>query len=136
MGGLQSLGLSCVVLLLSCGSVSVTKGSLDQPVALRVDQSAEYAGENLRVGFNEVRNDSRCPTHAVCVWEGFATVVLWLEKGSEPRQELSLSSSNQAGHSTRGECLGYEIEVLGLAPPNSGHLRQSDYRVTLAVRAK
>ncbi len=114
----------------------MTAATLGEEFVLRVGDSAEVATEDLRLGVSAVPLDSRCPEGVVCVWAGVATVAVWVEKGSTQRQELLLSTHDYAGHSQRAEYLGYEIELLQVAPPKAGTIRQSDYRVTLVVRAK
>jgi hypothetical protein len=34
-------------------------------------------GENLRLGFDGVLMDSRCPENAFCIWEGDAIAKMW-----------------------------------------------------------
>ncbi len=114
----------------------MSRAALGEPVVLGIGDSVEVSGENLRVSFKAVEMDSRCPAGVTCIWEGVATVVVAAEKGSERRQELVLATTNRRGYSTRSEYLGYEIELLDLAPPKSPSTRESDYRVTLVVRAK
>ena len=136
METLQALGLWGLVLVSGCGSATVSKSVLGEPAVLRVGETVELPGADLRIGFAAVRQDSRCPVNVVCVWEGVATVAAWAEKGSKERHDLVLATTNKAGYSTRAEYLGYEIELLELAPPRSGSTQESDYRLTLVVRAK
>lgn len=136
METLQALALWGLVLVGGCGSATVAVSALGEPAVLRVGESVEVSGEDLRIGFVAVRQDSRCPVDVVCVWEGVATVDAWAKKGSEERHDLVLATSNKAGHSTRADYLGYEVELLELAPAKSGSVQQADYRVTLVVRAK
>jgi hypothetical protein len=136
MQTLRALGLWYLVGLASCGSDAVTKAGLGEPAVLRVGQSVELPGEDLRIGVSSVPQDSRCPEGVVCVWAGVATVAAWVEKGSEPRQELILSTNKYDGHSNLAEYFGYEIELVQVAPPKSGTIQQSDYKVTLVVRAR
>jgi len=136
MGMLRRLGPWCLLLLAGCASASFTSSTLGERAVFRVGDIAEFRAEDLRVGFTAVREDSRCPPDVVCFWEGAATVVAWAEKDSLPRQEVVLSTTDRTGHSKRADYLGYQIELLDVAPPNSGSVQQSDYRVTLVVRAK
>jgi hypothetical protein len=128
------LVVSCLVLA-GCASSPVASSSLGEPVTLAVGDSAAFPADDLRIGLSAVREDSRCPPAVACVWEGMATVVAWAEKGSEPRRELILATADRGSVSTRARFPGYEIELLGLAPPNSGNVRQAEYRATLVVRA-
>jgi hypothetical protein len=113
---------------------------LGESLSLRVGQSAEIRGEGLSVGLSAIRDDSRCPppdTGIVCIWEGVATAVAWASRPPEERQELILhTSDNGGGFSRRAEYLDYEIEVLGLTPPRSREIHQSEYVLSLVVRRR
>ena len=43
---------------------------LGQDFSLRIGNSINIKGEQFKIRFVEVTGDSRCPTGAVCVWEG------------------------------------------------------------------
>jgi len=43
---------------------------LGQEFSLHIGESASIKGEELKVEFLEISEDSRCPTGVVCVWEG------------------------------------------------------------------
>ncbi len=138
MKSVQIAALSCVVLGAGCDSSSVVSASVGRATVLRVGEVAEFADEGLRVGFTAVHGDSRCPaseTGVVCVWEGVATVAVWAEKRPQARSTLIVATTNAGGHSTRAGYGEYEIELLDLAPPHGGHITQSEYRLTLAVRS-
>jgi hypothetical protein len=139
MTALHPAALSSVLAGAGCASSSILGSTLGQAAVLRVGQVADFPGEGLRVGFTAVSGDSRCPppeTGVVCVWQGVATVAAWAQKSPQPRSEIVLATTNAAGHSRQAEYLNYEIELLGLAPPHAGTIRQSDYRLTLLVRPR
>ena len=80
----------CLILFLfltSCedeGLVTQTE-TFGNPFWLKVGQSVRLQPDNLQLGFQQVMNDSRCPSDVVCVWEGIADLQLWLLKpGSNP----------------------------------------------------
>jgi hypothetical protein len=132
----RALVLGGLVALASCGSSGVTQAMLGEPVVLRVGESAGLTGEGVRFGVSGVPEDSRCPDNVVCVWAGVATVSAWLQKAPQPREELVLTTTPFAGHLSRADALGYEVELVAVAPGKSETLQQSDYRITLVVRAK
>lgn len=47
-------------------------------ISLKYGESKMIKPFQLRVGFQEVLSDSRCPMNVVCVWEGRAEIRLWL----------------------------------------------------------
>src|SRR5215510_15692192 len=53
---------------------------LGQEFKIKNGQEVVVRGEKLRINFVGVVDESRCPTGAVCVWEGNAVVVLDVSK--------------------------------------------------------
>jgi hypothetical protein len=49
--------------------------------------------QGLKVTFVSVRNDSRCPINARCIWEGDAEVVLRVTVGNRKPQEVILHTT-------------------------------------------
>lgn len=65
----------------ACGSVvAVQQPRLGQEITLALGESVRLADADLRVGFDAVLEDSRCPRDEgiVCVWEGDAVVAVTL----------------------------------------------------------
>jgi hypothetical protein len=86
--------------------------SLGQPFELRAGESAVVPG-GLRVTFDRVVSDSRCPIDAICVWAGEAVVALTLSRGAGAAVEREVradSFSPEIAH------LEYRIRAIGVAP--------------------
>lgn len=66
-------------------------------VALGVGETAEYAADALKVTYVRLVADSRCPTGAVCVWEGDAEVLLRIVHGRSMAFEESLHTDSRTG---------------------------------------
>lgn len=90
----------------------------------------EYASvdHGLSISVEHV-SDSRCPTGVVCVWEGEATVYLYVR--TQNVQELVLSTVRQPKDTVQN----YEIELVDVSPyPDiSREIEQEDYEVTLKI---
>jgi len=56
--------IACVCLV--CGGGP----GLGEEFSLSVGQTVGISGENLKITFDEVSQDSRCPTDVECAWEG------------------------------------------------------------------
>lgn len=85
---------------------------LGQPFDLRVGESAVVAG-GLKVTFDRVVSDSRCPIDAICIQAGEAVLALKLSRGTGAPVERELrpdSSSPEVSH------LSYTIKAIALAP--------------------
>jgi hypothetical protein len=106
---------------------------LGENFQLNVGESAQIEAESLQIGFEEVSGDSRCPKGERCIWEGDATVRVWLQKVSETKKTHELHTApNEEGEVSY---LGYEIKLIRLDPyPISGKtIEQRDYQATFEV---
>lgn len=76
--------LAAVILILSaCSESSSPTGPdtarLGAPFRLSPGESVSVEGEPLRVRFERVKSDVRCPVTVQCIWAGAATVALSVE---------------------------------------------------------
>jgi hypothetical protein len=106
---------------------------LDDTFALSVGQEATFAGQPLRILFEEVSGDSRCPAEVNCVWEGNATVRLRVRTATPDAQLVDLNTTLEPHAHV---VFGYEISLERLDPyPQSDnriqqHLYVAHMRVT------
>ena len=130
-----SMFVATAALVAACVAGPSQPGSvaLGQRFNLRVGESAQIEGEALRIGFENVSADSRCPKGEQCISEGDATVRVWLQKAPAPKEtrELHTSPKEQGAVSD----LSYEVRLLRLDPyPVTGRtIAQGDYVATLAL---
>lgn len=107
--------------LAACASTNAPTGPVVYSLAEAEDSVRVRAGQTLivdgiRIRFNAVENDSRCPADVVCVWEGDAIVSLAVEQNCECRSlafELRLHTSLEP---RAGAAWGYRVELRGLTP--------------------
>lgn len=83
-------------------------------VRVRVGQTIVV--ESIKVRFNAVESDSRCPMDAICVWQGDAVANFTVEQNCDcdtPAFELKLHTSLQP---KSGTAYGFRLELLNLLP--------------------
>ena len=89
-------------------------------------------GGAVRVRFDGVESDSRCPADAACIQAGDAVVGITVTAagGSPSRYELHTTGATSVVHD------GLTISLEGLEPRPAGSrpIRPADYRLTLRVR--
>ena len=115
----------------SFGALMQTAVSEDQ-FQLKVNQTASFESDTIKVKFLNVTSDSRCPTDVTCVWEGEAKIVVNIMKDGQDLGDFNLSSravqNNQAFD-------GHQIQVTQIEPsPTSGKkIALSDYIATFSI---
>jgi hypothetical protein len=104
---------------------------LGQPFELHAGTSA-IVEDGVRVMFQRVRSDSRCPLDALCIQAGEAIVVLTLSQpaAAQVAQELRTTPAL-----SEVSYLSYVIRLVALAPyPRSTQqIRPEEYVATLTV---
>ena len=133
LGAIVSTLLGAIVSL-GCGasSTSPTEVQLGQVFELRAGASATLQ-DGLRVTFDGVRSDSRCPMDALCVWAGDAVVAVRLSHAAGSPAERELHTAERSGSET--SYLAYVVKLVALAPyPRlDRQIRPDDYVATLTV---
>jgi len=104
---------------------------LDRPFALEVGEAA-FLEDGLKVVFESVVGDSRCPSDVECVWEGNAEISIAVSQNLETPALLSLNSN--PGFATEVTYLSYVVTLIVLEPyPRADSVTGEPYRATLLV---
>ena len=129
---------ACAMLILAAACSSGTpfdaqvSAVLDDAFTLRVGQEVTFTGEPLRILFEEVPEDSRCPLQVTCVWEGNASVGLRVSTATASAQLVALNTTLEPRAIS---VLGYDIslERLDPYPQSDNRIQQSKYVAHLRV---
>lgn len=117
--------LAVIVALLVSVACASSNGFPTEPVvysqaeaadSVRVRVGQTIVVEGIRVRFNAVESDSRCPMDAICVWEGDAVAHFVVEQNCDcrtPAFDLKLHTTLQP---KSGSAYGFRVELLRLAP--------------------
>jgi hypothetical protein len=121
-----------LILVLNVANAEAQK-QLGEPFDLGVGQSVLITDAGIRVGFDRLAFDSRCPIGVFCIWEGNATVRIWGEESPEDRSFFELDTHPQ--FRTEVPYLGFFIRLLGVLPyPEDGTVvGPDDYVITMVV---
>jgi hypothetical protein len=122
-----SVLLALTVGFASCGANRTTgeTAPLGQTIKLKVKQAVEVREAAIRVSFDEVVDDSRCPEGVTCVWAGNGKIKLTVMRtGSEARViELNTNLKPRVvsfeGYEIKLEQLDPYPRVNGKTPPDS-----------------
>jgi hypothetical protein len=137
------LAISAIVLtVVGCGADRVAQAApiqfdLNQPFALGGGQEANLSGENLRVRFTDVLEDSRCPKTVECFWTGQARIAVAVTPDARGPTRVEFNTNPAPGQGVQVATVdGYTVTLKSLdpypqTPDDSPELE--DYRVTLSV---
>jgi hypothetical protein len=131
---LYFLVFPCVVLAASsCSALDDVQVRLNEEFCLSIGQYASVTGEDLVVSFEEVTEDSRCPSDVTCVWEGrVSCVVELMHTGSSDR--MTLTEPGLTSEYTREEYEQYELAFHVTPYPEAGNNIANDtYRLHLII---
>ncbi len=129
--GLWRTALLCLLLATACDeSPTGPSVPLDTQFTLAQGQVAVIEGTGVRLEFNGVENDSRCPADAVCVHGGDALVrVVVIADGA--RQDYDIHTGDM--EPVRHDNLTIALVDLSPYPFSSRPIAPDDYRATLRV---
>jgi hypothetical protein len=133
--------LAAAAIFTSLAWTACSMAGVDRPLSiepgqrfnLRAGEFVQTSDGGWRVGFEGVTADSRCPKGERCVWAGDATVRIWLQKGTGPKQTHDLNGA--AGPAQAVRVLDQELRLLRLEPyPVNGKLISREaYVATLSL---
>jgi len=130
------------LVLVSCSSLAVGCAAhpaqpsrpLGQPFDVKAGMSVVLT-DGLKLTFDRVRADSRCPLDAICIQAGEAIVVLTLSQSAATPAERELRTTPALSEASY---LSYAIKLVALVPyPRSTQqIRPEDYVATLTVERR
>ncbi len=116
----------------------VPEFGLNQAFALGGGAEALISGENLKLRFTDVLEDSRCPARVQCVWTGQARIVVSVQPPGSGPTTVEFNTNPAPGQTVDAASVGrYRIELQSLDPyPQTPEnpISFEDYRATLVVR--
>ena len=136
------LGAVLALALVSCHAggparADVVEFGLDQPFPLGGGQEAVITGENLRLRFTDVLEDSRCPTQVNCVWTGQARIAVSVQPDGGDPTRVEFNTNPAPGQTVNEATVGkYRVVLKSLDPhpQTPDHpIAFEDYRATLGV---
>ena len=111
--------------------------NLNQVFTLDGGQEATINGQNLRLRFDKVLEDSRCPKSVECFWTGQARIALLVEPNGRGETDLEFNTNPAPGQNNQTARVDeYTITMQSLDPyPQTidQPIPLEDYRATLTV---
>lgn len=108
--------------------------AVEEEFTLSPGETATVSGTSVRLTFDRVSEDSRCPTDVNCIWEGDAVVVLKIKvEAEEATREVHTQGGASRSRSARAGNYLVTLVRLEPAPRSTGAIEASAYRATLLV---
>lgn len=109
--------------------------SMNQEFQIRVGESVSMEKNSLKLTFNEVAEDSRCPENVNCVWAGNGKIVLAVSVRGRTPGKINLNTMLEPKLES---VEGYEIKLVKLDPYPKGSttIKKDQYVATLVVSKK
>ena len=114
------------------GPPSLNEVSVDQEFVLRPGQEVAIENTRIRIVFDSVPEDTRCPKDVQCVWAGNGKVKLALKKSKKKSIPVIVNTGMEP---REVEYRGYRVKLIKLSPEaKAGEMiPASEYEVTLRV---
>jgi uncharacterized Zn finger protein len=120
--------------ILSCGTNEFEdERKIGEEFSLHIGETATVKGEDVRIRFLEISEDSRCPRDVTCIWEGRATANIEVSRG-DISQKVDLIVPGLTDTPVKQQLEEYEFVFRILPYPESEvQISPGDYRLILTI---
>jgi hypothetical protein len=128
----SGLGASVAVVLAIAAAHGVsTEPELGRPFDMKPSEVVVIQG--LRITFEGISEDSRCPTGAQCIWAGDAAAEFTLHKAPSEPLERTLHTNGRFERQTQCDAFVVRLEDVKPYPKQGAPIAPGDYRATIVV---
>jgi hypothetical protein len=128
--------LLCICILLPLGCKQTLPSAtvkLGQEFQLNIRQSATLSDADLKVKFDDVIEDSRCPGDVVCIWAGRVSCMMEITIDNAINKTV-LTQSGLTGDYTTEQYQQYQLRFrVEPYPRTDTEIKDSDYRLLLTI---
>lgn len=123
-----------VTFLFGCSQKNMFK--LGQTVSLKAREEAycDDCNKDVKVFFDKIMEDSRCPEGTTCIWEGKAVVRLMVDIGKPQIVELMLNGKDKEGTSKTIDDYMVTFQALKPYPKYGEKINPDSIQLDLLVR--
>jgi hypothetical protein len=120
-----------ILALVAAWHGAAAEPELGQPFDMKPDEVVTIQG--LRIAFEGVSEDSRCPTGTQCAWAGDAAAAFTLEKAPAAAQRRTLHTHGRFERQVTVDAFVVRLEDIKPYPKEGAAIAPGDYRATLVV---
>lgn len=107
---------------------------LEQNFKIKYGQEVMVKGQNLKVKFDSLLDDSRCPTDVECVWPGDAEIVISVKRANAHASNMELHTNEQFTQAAKYQRYMIKLVALDPYPRTRVKKKPSDYVATLLIK--
>jgi hypothetical protein len=120
--------------LVACGNAPAkVSADLGEEFSLSMGQTATITGQDLQITFEDVIEDSRCPSDVTCIWAGRVSCIIKLVEGSSQYRMVLTELGLTEGYTSetyREYQLAFHVSPYPLAGQS---IQKDEYRLRLIV---
>ena len=124
-------GLLAIALAIAGVQAASTEPELGRPFDVKPADVVTIQG--LRITFEGISQDSRCPTGAQCTWAGDAAAAFILEKSPTAALHRTLHTHGRFERQTDYDAFALRLEDVKPYPKEGATIAPADYRATIVV---
>ena len=132
---LISLTISCDTKKAQQANGNYHTVQFDAPFKMNQKKGVQFENNDLKILFDKVTEESRCPEGTTCVWEGQVKVQLTVKTKGDS-QQVEIIRKGKQKENTIEKVGDYTIYLMAVNPyPKSGEkISQEDYRISLIIK--
>ena len=132
--GLHILAFVVIASLLFISPACGLKAKLGQEFSLAIGQSATITGENLKITFKEVLEDSRCARDVICILAGRIVSLVGITEDGISREVILIQPGMTDQHAEETYS-GYRFTFSVEPYPEEAdkQIKSSEYRLLLTI---
>jgi len=120
-----------ILVMMAALQAGAAEPELGQPFDMKPDEVVTIQG--LRIAFEGVAEDSRCPTGTQCAWAGDAAATFSLEKPPAAARHSALHTNGRFERQVAVDAFVVRLEDVKPYPKEGSTIAHGDYRATLVV---
>jgi hypothetical protein len=130
---MKYLFIILIVAISSCTKEKDASVVLDKSFTLAPGDKGCLSNQNVCITFEKVNSDSRCPSTAICIWEGVAEAAFLL-KINESTYPFTLHTTDKLQYHRDTIIQGYTIKLELLNPyPDGKPINPKAYRAQMMI---
>jgi hypothetical protein len=121
--------------IMTCAAEPEQNVTHGEPFTMAINDQVVLNGSDLRITFDSVSEDSRCPKGTHCLWAGRVVVLVQLSEAAEQETTVALALPESPTHPASAQWRGHtlRLEKVSPYPDAEQQIEAGDYQATLRL---